>query len=101
MKKFDGLRWTVHMNDCLDFLAQHPDCPGDQVLAAQVHTQLLIDQLDSEGQSTAMPPYYQLSAMLLPVEAAKAQLPPGLGDNGTSCRLRFVFDSRFTNMISV
>ncbi|OIW24686.1 hypothetical protein CONLIGDRAFT_584386, partial [Coniochaeta ligniaria NRRL 30616] len=80
LKKMEGLRWTAHMNDCLNFLNEHPEWPGDQVLAAQVRVHLLIDQLGSDG-SAAMPPYYNLTALASPIDAVKIQLPPGLETN--------------------
>lgn len=70
------------MNDCLNFLNEHPEWPGDQVLAAQVRIHLLIDQLASDG--SVMPPYYHLAALSSPIDAVKNQLPPGLEDNGAS-----------------
>lgn len=79
----DGLRWTPHLNDCLNYLNENPECPGDRVLASQVRIQLLIDQAGSDGQLAAMPPYYQTSALCLPLEAVKKQLPPELETNGS------------------
>lgn len=68
------------MNECLNFLNDHPEWPGDQVLAAQVRLHLVVDQLGSDG--TVLPPYYQTAALSSPIDAAKNQLPPGLENNG-------------------
>jgi hypothetical protein len=84
LKKMEGLRWTTHLSDCLDYLDENPECPGDRLLAAQVRSQLVIDQICSDGPSATMPPYYQLSALTIPVEAVKEQIPPGLETNGES-----------------
>ena len=85
----DGLRWTSHLNDCLNYLNENPEWQGDQLLAAQIRIQLLIDQAAADCQTPGMPPYYQLSALTSPVEAVKKQiahLTPGILDNGTSVR---------------
>ncbi|KAB5566099.1 hypothetical protein GE09DRAFT_1218375 [Coniochaeta sp. 2T2.1] len=84
LKKIDGLRWTSHLNDCMNYLNEHPEWHGDRLLSAQVRIQLLIDQAAADGQTTGMPPYYQLSALTSPVEAVKKQLAhlaPGILDN--------------------
>lgn len=78
----DGLRWTPHLNDCLDYLDEHPEYPGDRLLAAQVRIQLLVEQTGSDGQSAPLPPYIELSALCSPVEALKKRLPPELETNG-------------------
>lgn len=84
LKKMEGLRWTPHLSDCLNHLDENPECPGDRVLAGQVRSQLLIDQAGSDVQTATMPPYYHLSALTLPVETVKKQMPPELEANGAS-----------------
>ncbi|KAJ9165814.1 Transcriptional regulator WAR1 [Coniochaeta hoffmannii] len=81
LKKMEGLRWTPHLSDCLNHLDENPECPGDRVLAGQVRSQLLIDQAGSDVQTATMPPYYHLSALTLPVETVKKQMPPELEAN--------------------
>jgi hypothetical protein len=85
LRKMEGLRWTAHMNECLAFLSEHPEWPGDALLAAQVRIQLAIDQMGSDaanGSPASLPAYYKLSSLTLPLDTVKKQLPPGLENNG-------------------
>jgi hypothetical protein len=81
----DGLRWTSHLDDCLAVLDENPECPGDEMLAALVRIQVIIDQINLDTPapiSQAMPSSYLLSALFLHLDTVKKQLRPRLESNG-------------------
>lgn len=80
------------MADCLATLSERPEWEGDQVLAAQVRIQLIVDQVAESGYTPAskLPSYYVPSALMLPVETIKRELPPGL-ENNNLVRIQLVY----------
>ncbi|KAL2265989.1 hypothetical protein VTJ83DRAFT_5341 [Remersonia thermophila] len=85
IKRLDSLTWTSHMDECLVALTQHREWDGDDLLAAQVKIQLIIEQLTRAAAQSpdGVPPNYVLSALRTQLHNHKAQLPPHLQQNDT------------------
>lgn len=45
VQKSDALRWTSHMNECLQILDENKECPTDRILVQQVRLQILIEKM--------------------------------------------------------
>ncbi|CAH0003617.1 unnamed protein product [Clonostachys byssicola] len=50
-----ALKWTSVMNESLAMLADTPECPGDRLLAAQVHCHLILQYLPLGGRFFGQP----------------------------------------------
>ncbi|RAK81612.1 transcription factor domain-containing protein [Aspergillus fijiensis CBS 313.89] len=87
--RMDPLRWTPHMNECLDILAQSDESPGDGVLVQITRTRLLADQILqgpwSEGVYGLHPTQalaaFHLKAFESRLETIKVEMPIPLADN--------------------
>lgn len=44
LQKIDALRWTPHMDECLQALDERKECLNDEILVQQVRLQLLIEK---------------------------------------------------------
>ncbi|KAK9235751.1 Zn(II)2Cys6 transcription factor [Lipomyces kononenkoae] len=44
LHKIDALRWTQHMDQCLQVLDENQECNNDQILVQQVRLQLIVEQ---------------------------------------------------------
>ncbi|KAI0104437.1 hypothetical protein F4814DRAFT_452551 [Daldinia grandis] len=49
LQKIDALRWTPHMDDCLQILSDEKECPNDEVLVLQVRLQLIIEKTNQQA----------------------------------------------------
>ena len=49
IQKIDALRWTPHMEECLQIVDERKECPNDEILVQQVRLQLLVEKM---GQGT-------------------------------------------------
>ncbi|KAG0650461.1 hypothetical protein D0Z07_2967 [Hyphodiscus hymeniophilus] len=47
LQKIDGLRWTRHMDECLQILGHEKECPNDEVLIELVQLQLVLEKKGS------------------------------------------------------
>ncbi|KAK4165643.1 hypothetical protein QBC43DRAFT_315583 [Cladorrhinum sp. PSN259] len=85
LKRLDALNWTPHMDECLITLSQRREWEGDDLLAAQVKVQLIIEQLNrfTAQSPDNTPPYYYVSALHTQLQTIKAQLPNHLQQNDT------------------
>ncbi|PYI09938.1 hypothetical protein BO78DRAFT_426933 [Aspergillus sclerotiicarbonarius CBS 121057] len=54
LQKCDTLRWTPHMDDCLQHLSEHPECLNDEVLAQQVRFQLVNEKINTGDWHTGL-----------------------------------------------
>lgn len=45
LQRIDALRWTPHMDECLQILDQTKECPTDEILVQQVKMQLIVEKL--------------------------------------------------------
>ena len=45
LQKIDALRWTPHMDECLQVLGETKECPNDEILVQQVRLQLIIERM--------------------------------------------------------
>ncbi|RFU30228.1 hypothetical protein B7463_g6109, partial [Scytalidium lignicola] len=46
LQKIDALRWTPHMDECLQILDERKECPNDDILVQQVRLQLIVEKMD-------------------------------------------------------
>jgi len=44
LQRMDALRWTPHMDECLEALALQEECPTDHALVQQVRLQLIVEK---------------------------------------------------------
>lgn len=49
LQKIDALRWTPHMDDCLQILSDENECSNDEVLVKQVQLQLIIEKTNQQA----------------------------------------------------
>lgn len=85
------MRWTPHMEDCLQKLAANPECLNDEILVTMVKTYRIQEDVgqitwrtaEPYGNSTCLraPPIVYVKGLRANVEAIKRDLPPLLRDN--------------------
>lgn len=89
LRKMDALRWTPHMEECLQILAERPECPTDKILVQQVKLQLIVEKVNhcpwlreaGNAESMGAPPAFYLEALKLQLQEAKRQIPIDLQQN--------------------
>ncbi|GLA09832.1 hypothetical protein AnigIFM60653_000773 [Aspergillus niger] len=52
LEKSEPLRWTPHMDECLHHINEHPECLNDEILAQQVHFQLINERINTTATTT-------------------------------------------------
>ncbi|PYH41994.1 Zn(II)2Cys6 transcription factor domain-containing protein [Aspergillus saccharolyticus JOP 1030-1] len=67
-KKAESLRWTPYLEECLETLSRHPDCPNDEVLVHQVRCQLINERVNQ----TEAPPPHSHSTLMNPYSTLRA-----------------------------
>ena len=45
LQKIDALRWTPHMDECLQILDERKECLNDEILVQQVRLQLILEKM--------------------------------------------------------
>lgn len=45
LHKIDALRWTPHMNECLQEVDERRECLTDEILAQQVRLQVIVEKV--------------------------------------------------------
>ena len=109
--RIDALRWTEHMDECLEKLTEAPEWVGDSLLALLVRSQLILEKASRSpwhntqpggGEVAAtVPAEFYRKALLAQLQELKQQIPPGLQENGDlTCidRLYYlILLSEFTN----
>ncbi|KAG7106594.1 Transcription factor himD like protein [Verticillium longisporum] len=94
VKKMDSMRWTKHMDDCLDVLEKSKVIPNDRTLIAMVRMQLIHDEAisiysprDAMGWA-APPPTLYIKALYSKLHAVYQALAPEVKANDiVACRL--------------
>jgi hypothetical protein len=76
LQKIDALRWTPHMDECLQVLDDRKECPNDEILIQQVRLQLIVEKMALETcHDAAMEsPEHAREPQSLYLEAVHAQL---------------------------
>jgi hypothetical protein len=91
LQRIDALRWTPHMDECLQTLAEKQECPTDEVLVQQVRLQLIVEKVtqarwhDGEIENAGpvrAPPAFYLKALQSQLQEVKRKLPPESQQNG-------------------
>ncbi|KAL2858574.1 hypothetical protein BJY01DRAFT_723 [Aspergillus pseudoustus] len=91
LSRTDYLRWTPHMTECLDVLAQTKATPDDAVLVQIVRAQRVVDKVIKglgnvfdgvdEGYNTGGPLSFYLKGLQSEVDDIRAKMPPELHQN--------------------
>src|SRR5271170_1606627 len=90
-QKIDALRWTPHMDECLQMLAEKQECPTDEILVQQVRLQLIVEKVvqapwhDGEienAERVRAPPAFYLKALQSQLQEVRRKLPPESLRNG-------------------
>ncbi|RAL02599.1 transcription factor domain-containing protein [Aspergillus ibericus CBS 121593] len=100
--RMEPLRWTPHMQECLDVLTYSEEWPGDGVLVQLTRTRLLADQILqnpwSEGLYGPHPahtlPAFHLRALQLRIDMIKTEIPASLAGNKPI--LFYVYDAEIS-----
>jgi hypothetical protein len=45
LRKIDALRWTPHLDECLQILDESKECLNDEILVQQVRLQLIVEKM--------------------------------------------------------
>ncbi|KAL2817542.1 hypothetical protein BJX63DRAFT_101910 [Aspergillus granulosus] len=87
----DYLRWTPHMTECLDVLAQAKATPDDAVLVQIVRAQRVVDKAikglgsgfdgTEDGHNTGAPVSFYLKGLQSEIDGIRAGMPPELHQN--------------------
>ncbi|KAI0835759.1 hypothetical protein F5Y06DRAFT_275299 [Hypoxylon sp. FL0890] len=85
------MRWTAHMEDSLQKLAENPECPNDEILVTMVKVYKIQEDVgqitwrtgEPFGNSTSLraPPIVYVKGLRASVEAIKRDLPLTLREN--------------------
>ncbi|KAE8139109.1 hypothetical protein BDV38DRAFT_269986 [Aspergillus pseudotamarii] len=88
--RMDPLRWTPHMEECLNILSESDESPNDIVLVHIARTRLLADTIlqgpwndnlhDTDIASRA-PASFHMKAMQTQLQTLKSKIPVDLADN--------------------
>ncbi|KAH6887037.1 hypothetical protein B0T10DRAFT_607829 [Thelonectria olida] len=86
--KSQPMRWTPHMEDCVQHLANDPETPGDEVLAAIVKISKVMDDVNAANFGrlfeseihgpSKVPPVLHVKALVVNLDAVKGALRPEL-----------------------
>ncbi|KAH7127862.1 hypothetical protein B0J13DRAFT_564629 [Dactylonectria estremocensis] len=83
-----SMRWTPHMEDCLQYLISTPEVPGDRILVAVTQLMQVMDDLraitvsrnmDAESsRPSKTPPSFHVKALLANLDNVKKTIPPDI-----------------------
>lgn len=91
LRKIDALRWTPHLDECLEVLNDKHESPVDDILVQQVRMQLIVEKITrgpwndgviSTAEHSNVPLCFYLNALLSQLQEVKTKIPPHLKDNG-------------------
>ena len=90
--RIDALRWTEHMDECLEKLTEAPEWVGDSLLALLVRSQMILQkasrspwhntQPGGEEVAARVPAEFYRKALLAQLHELKQKIPPSLQENG-------------------
>lgn len=100
--RIDVLRWTEHMDECLEKLTEAPEWAGDSLLALLVRSQLISEKASRSpwhntqsggGEAAAtVPAEFYRKVLLAQLHELKQKIPPTLLENGNlTCIRGFYF----------
>ena len=79
LQKIDALRWTPHMDECLQILDERQECATDEILVHQVRLQLIVERVTLDtltDKPVRAPLSFYLQALHPQFQEAKDRLPP-------------------------
>ncbi|KAH6714976.1 hypothetical protein BKA61DRAFT_603464 [Leptodontidium sp. MPI-SDFR-AT-0119] len=89
--RIDALRWTEHMDECLEKLTEAPEWAGDSLLALLVRSQLISEKASRSpwhntqsggGEAAAtVPAEFYRKVLLAQLHELKQKIPPALLEN--------------------
>ncbi|KAE8451746.1 hypothetical protein EG329_003203 [Mollisiaceae sp. DMI_Dod_QoI] len=82
IQKIDALRWTPHMDECLQMLDERKECLNDEILVQQVRLQLIVEKMalsalhkaTESTEHTREPPPLYLQNLQSQLQAIKIKL---------------------------
>src|SRR5690348_12600164 len=93
--KMDSLRWTSHMQDCLDILEQEKEHELDKILVSLVKVQRIGDdayqllERDVIEDASPAPAYVFKKNLLNKLDDVRRNLPPSLASHGLYTTIGF------------
>ena len=91
LQKIDALRWTPHLDECLEVLSERKESSLDDILVQQVRMQTIVEKVTrgpwdcgtvKKAERSSMPQCFYLNALQSQLQEAKAKISPNLKDNG-------------------
>lgn len=91
MQKTEALRWTPHMNECLQVLEQNPESFNDEVLVQQVRLQLILQKMAlntwfeetiDAAEDTRAPALFHVQRLQAQLQQVKTTFSPQIQRNG-------------------
>jgi len=91
LQKIDALRWTPHLDECLEVLNEKHESPIDDILVQQVRMQLIVEKVTwgpwndgaiKTAEHSNVPLCFYLNALQSQLQEVKTKIPPYLKDNG-------------------
>ncbi|KAL6238393.1 hypothetical protein BDW75DRAFT_201681 [Aspergillus navahoensis] len=70
----DSLRWTGHMKECMDMLAEAKETPSDAVLVQMVRAQIIVDNVTKDVGGSEGPGDYRSAPVSLYLKGLQSQL---------------------------
>ncbi|KAI4285158.1 MAG: hypothetical protein L6R35_004724 [Caloplaca aegaea] len=90
LQKIDALRWTPHLDECLEVLNEKHESPIDDILVQQVRMQLIVEKVTrgpwndgaiKTAEHSNVPLCFYLNALQSQLQEVKSKIPPYLKDN--------------------
>ena len=79
LQKIDAVRWTPHMDECLQILDEKQECATDEILVQQVRLQLIVERVTLDtwtDKPMRAPLSFYLQALHSQFQEAKGRLTP-------------------------
>ena len=103
LQKIDALRWTPHLDECLQVLDDKQECLNDEILVQQVRLQLIAEKVTlstwydgamETAEHVKAPPSFYFQALHSQLQEVKNKFPPQSQRNG---KLSLTNDSVLSN----
>ena len=91
LQKIDALRWTPHLEECVQVLQEQAECPEDEILVQQVRLQQLVEKVNQSmshdgaldaATHTKVPPAFYIQALHTQLQEIKSKFSPPAQQDG-------------------
>ena len=82
LQKIDALRWTPHLDECLEILDEQQECLTDEILVQQVRMQLIIERVGAVSENSKTPMSFYLQPLRSQLEEVRNNFPPRTQQDG-------------------